>query len=66
MAVERSSERFGTEEIVTVVKAASEPLLSFSGKVGSTFNLGVQVQLTPGASSTCTGSSCCCSSCCCW
>jgi hypothetical protein len=65
MAVERSSEHV-TEEVSRVVSATPEPLLSFSGKVGSTFNLGVQVQLTPGASSTCTGNSCRCSSCCCW
>ena len=65
MAVERSKEHYATEEVVPI-KTAVEPLLSFSGKVGSTFNLGVQVQLTPGASSTCTGNSCCCSSCCCW
>jgi len=41
-------------------------LLSFTSRVGSTCDLGVQsVELTPGASSCC-GSGCCCSSCCCW
>lgn len=45
----------------------SPPLLSFSGRVGSTFSLGAPaIQLTVGASSTCNGNACCCSSCCCW
>jgi hypothetical protein len=43
------------------------PLLSFTHNVGSTCDLGLQdITLTPGASSTCTGSACSCSSCCCW
>jgi hypothetical protein len=42
-------------------------VLSFTSRVGSTCDLGVQtVALTPGASSTCGGGNCSCSSCCCW
>jgi hypothetical protein len=67
MPVNQSSERFSTDGIVNGGRRKPERLLSYSGKVGSTVNLGVQaVQVTPGASSTCTGTACCCSSCCCW
>ena len=63
----RLPQRTPSEGVVRGAKREPESLLSYSGKVGTTFNLGVQaVQLTPGASSTCTGNSCCCSSCCCW
>jgi hypothetical protein len=42
-------------------------LLAYTHNVGSTCDLGLQdITLTPGASSTCTGSACSCSSCCCW
>lgn len=41
-------------------------LLTFTGRIGATCDLGVQsITLAPGASSCC-GSGCCCSSCCSW
>ncbi len=62
-----SNERFLSTEKPVPIKPGPETLVSFSGRIGSSVQLGAQtIQLTPGASSTCTGSSCCCSSCCCW
>lgn len=51
----------------TNIKATSKNLLSFTSKIGSTCDLGIQsVVLTPGGSSTC-GSGCSsCSTSCCW
>jgi hypothetical protein len=48
-------------------EASDTGILTFTSRVGSTCDLGVQtVALTPGASSTCGGGNCSCSSCCCW
>ncbi len=42
-------------------------MLSYSGHIRSTCDLGLQsVSLTPGASSTCGGGNCSCCSSCCW
>ena len=67
MPIDHSPDAFLSEPTPTRSQPEPEPLLSYSGKVGSTFNLSAQaVELTPGASSTCTGNACTCSSCCCW
>jgi hypothetical protein len=45
----------------------TETVLSYSGSIKSTCDMGLQtVSLTPGASSTCGGGNCSCCSSCCW
>ncbi|MGB5560542.1 MAG: hypothetical protein WBN04_21320 [Paracoccaceae bacterium] len=45
----------------------ADTLLSYSGSIKSTCDMGLQtVSLTPGASSTCGGGNCSCCSSCCW
>ena len=67
MRPDDSRERFLPAKPQGNTKPGPEALVSFSGRIGSSVHLGAQtIQLTPGASSTCTGSGCTCSSCCCW